>query len=166
MLIEYLHQHQPQFWMTTGFVILIVEVLLLGMATGVLLFTGLGALLTGLLMHLGLLPETWLAGLSSFGISSGIITVVLWQPLKRLQGERKAEKDGSSDLVGLEFVLAQPIDRNSPGKQRYSGIEWRVEISSQSGVTSIAAGKRVVVTSVDVGVFRVQLAGTAGAMNE
>ena len=156
MLIDYLNLHQGEFWIVCGFAILIIEVMFLGMATGVLLFAGLGALVTGLLMQLGLLPETWLAGLSSFGIGSGVITLVLWKPLKRLQGGKTPDKDRSSDLIGLEFVLTQDIDLQTPGRTRYSGVEWRVEISPEADTQLISAGQRVTVTSVDVGIFRVK----------
>ncbi len=156
MFIEYINQHQGEFWIVCGFVILILEVMLLGLSTGVLLFVGLGAVITGLLMQLGLLPETWLAGLSSFGISSGVITVLLWRTLKRLQGDRTPGKDRSSDLIGLEFVLEQDVDWQNSGKTRYSGIDWRVELSPDAGRKSIDAGQSVIVTSVDAGVFRVK----------
>ena len=156
MFVEYLNQHQSEFWIVSGFAILILEITLLGLATGVLLFVGLGALATGLLMQFGILPETWLAGLSGFGISSGVITVLLWRPLKRLQGGKAPRQDRSSDLIGLEFVLAQNIDKQMPGKTRYSGVDWRVEIAPDTDTLSIAAGQRVVVTSVDAGVFRVK----------
>ncbi|HNP26462.1 MAG TPA: NfeD family protein [Nitrosomonas sp.] len=162
MLVEYLNQHQGQFWIACGFTILIFEVIFLGLATGVLLFAGLGALITGLMMQLGILPETWLAGLSSFGISSGIITILLWRPLKRLQGGKAPAKDHSSDLIGLEFVLMQDINLQTAGKTRYSGIDWRVEISSETSIQAMAAGQKVTVTSVDVGVFRVRPSETPG----
>jgi len=156
MLIDYLNQHQAQFWMVCGLVILILEVLFLGLATGVLLFAGIGALLTGFLIQMGFLPEGWLVGFSSFGISSGVVTILLWRPLKRLQGSRAPQKDRSSDLIGLEFVLSQDINVQNLGKTRYSGIDWGVEISPESGAQSIAAGEQVTVTSVDVGIFRVK----------
>jgi len=157
MVIEYINQHQGEFWIAIGFTILILEIILLGMATGVLLFVGLGALATGLMMLVGILPETWLAGFASIGISSAVITALLWRPFKRLQGDRVPSKDRSSDLIGLEFVLTQDINRSTPGKTRYSGVDWRVEVSIEAkGVESIAAGQRVVVVSVDVGVFRVK----------
>ena len=66
-------------------------------------------------------------------------------------------EDRSSDLIGLEFVLTQDISISTPGKTRYSGVDWRVEVSSEAeNLASIAAGQRVVVVSVDVGVFRVK----------
>tara|TARA_R110002073_G_scaffold266486_5_gene429762 strand:+ start:125 stop:604 length:480 start_codon:yes stop_codon:yes gene_type:complete len=156
MVIEYINQHHGEFWIAVGFALLAIEVLFLGMATGVLLFAGLGTLATGLMMLAGILPETWLAGCASVGISSGIITILLWQPLKRMQGDRAPSRDKSSDLIGLEFVLTQDIQVLAPGKTRYSGVDWRVEIAAETGVEEIAAGQRVSVVSVDAGVFRVK----------
>lgn len=158
MILEYINQHHAEFWMAIGFFLLAIEVVFLGMATGMLLFIGLGALVTGLMMLAGLLPETWLAGFASMGISSGVITILLWKPLKRLQGNRTPVRDKSSDLIGYEFVLVQDINVLKPGHTRFSGIDWRVEIASEieEGVTSIPAGQRVTVVSVDVGVFRVK----------
>ena len=156
IVIEYINQHQGEFWIAVGFAILILEVILLGLATGVLLFVGLGALATGLMMLMGILPETWLAGFASFGISSAVVTALLWRPLKHLQGARTPSEDRSSDLIGLEFVLAQNINKSTPGKTRYSGVDWRVEVAAEAGVESVATGQRVTVVSVDVGVFHVK----------
>ena len=39
----------------------------LGLAAGVLLLVGLGALITGLMMQLGKVPKNWMTELSSFG---------------------------------------------------------------------------------------------------
>ncbi len=154
-MIDYIQSHMAEFWFIVGFVILAVEVLIFGFTTGILLFSGLGCLVTGGLMMAGMIPATWIAGLASVGISSGIVASVLWKPLKNLQGTRVSGKDNSSDFVGLEFVLEQDITPLSPGKRRYSGINWRVEIDTSSGLQEIRAGTPVKVCSVDVGVFRV-----------
>lgn len=156
MVIDYLNHHQGEFWIAVGFLLLAIEVLVMGMASGVLLFAGLGALATGLLMLAGVVPETWLAGIAGLGISSGLITALLWKPLRRLQGTHAPSRDTSSDLIGLEFVAEQDMTPLQPGAKRYSGIQWRVEIDQDAGVDAIAAGQRVIVTSVDVGVFRVK----------
>jgi hypothetical protein len=156
MIIDYINHHLGEFWIAAGFLLLTAEVLIMGMASGVLLFAGLGALATGMLMLAGVLPETWAAGISSFGISSGVITALLWKPLRRMQGGRALGKNTSSDLIGLEFVAEQDITPLAPGTKRYSGIQWRVEIDKDAGVDAIHAGQRVAVTSVDVGIFRVK----------
>ena len=156
MIAEYIVSHQAEFWLLFGFTMLVIEVVT-GFTTGVFLFAGLGALTTGALMSFGVLPETWIAGVSCTGISSGIITSLLWKPLKNLQGDRPTEKDNSSDLIGHEFVVESDIAVNKPGSTNYSGISWKVEIDKDAGIDSIEAGQRVSVSSVDVGVFKVKL---------
>lgn len=158
MIIDYINQHQGEFWIAFGFTILAIEVLFFAMTTIVLMFSGLGALMTGLMMLAGLLPETWLVGIAGFGINSAIITALLWKPLRHLQGKRAPKRDQSSDLIGLEFILEQDVKMHVPGKIRYSGVDWRVEIDPDPEVEIdvIAAGQRVIVSSVDVGIFRVK----------
>ena len=156
MIVDYINHHHAEFWIAAGFLLLAIEVLVMGMASGVLLFAGLGALATGILMLAGVLPETWVAGIAGFGISSGVITTLLWKPLRRMQGNRAPGRDTSSDLIGLEFLAEQDITPLQPGAKRYSGIQWRVEIDKDAGADAIHAGQRVVVTSVDVGIFRVK----------
>ncbi len=155
MLIEYIHNHQAEFWIVLGFALLSIEVIT-GMVTGILLFSSVGALVTGLFMLLGLLPETWTAGISSTAICSGVAMLLLWKPLRNLQNSDIPEKDNSSDLVGYTFVLQENISLMQPGKTRYSGIDWKVEIDTGAGVEQIDAGQRVKVSSVEVGKFLVR----------
>lgn len=156
MIADYIVNHQAEFWIIAGFVLLALEVVT-GFTVGVFLFGGLGALTTGLLMTFAVLPETWTAGISCTGISSGIITVLLWQPLKKLQGNRQPGKDNSSDLIGYEFIVDSDITVNNPGTTNYSGISWKVEIDKDADVDTIQAGQRVSVSSVEVGRFKVKL---------
>ncbi len=155
MIPEYINTHQAEFWIILGFVLLSIEVAT-GLVTGILLFGSLGAIITGLLMLAGALPETWETGIASTAICAGIVTLLLWKPLKKMQNQDVPKKDNSSDLVGHEFTLEQDISRTSPGKTRYSGIEWKVEIDPQSDTGEIATGQRVAVTSVEVGKFIVK----------
>lgn len=157
MIIDYIVTHQAEFWLVVGFALLALEVLT-GFTVGVFLFAGLGGLVTGGLMLAGVLPETWIAGISSTGISTGVITALLWKQLKKLQGDRPAAKDNSSDLVGHTFVVENEITKTKPGITHYSGISWRVEIANDADVDVIEAGKTVKVSSVEVGLFKVILA--------
>lgn len=157
MIIDYIVAHQPEFWLVVGFTLLALEVIT-GFTVGIFLFAGLAALVTGGLMNFGVLAETWIAGISSTGIGSGVITALLWKPLKKLQGNKSVEKDNSSDLIGHSFVLDDDIAINKPGMTSYSGVSWRVEIDPSAGVDVIEAGKRVTVSSVEVGIFKVKLA--------
>lgn len=157
MIIDYITSHQAEFWMVMGFALLAAEVLT-GFTVGVFLFAGIGALVTGGLMSFGVLAESWVAGISCTGISTGVITALLWKPLKNLQGDRPIEKDNSSDLIGHTFVIENEITMTNPGNTQYSGVSWRVEIDKDAGVDVIEAGKQVTVSSVEVGVFKVKLA--------
>lgn len=134
------------------------EVLLFGFTTIIFLFAGLGALTSGLLMMAGVLPETWIAGTACFGITTGGFGVLLWKPLQKMQNA-KPQKKQSSDFDGLEFALPSDISAASPGKYRYSGIDWKVEIDSSSGADRLSKGERVVVVSTRVGIFQVVAKG-------
>ncbi len=158
MIIDYILSHLPEFFLALGFLLLAIEAIT-GFSVGILLFSGLGALTTGLLMNFSILPETWIAGVSCTGISSGIITGLLWKPFKKLQGDNThAEKDNSSDLVGHEFTLESDINATQMANVNYSGINWKVQIDHASKIDTIKAGQRVVVNSVEVGLFKVKLA--------
>jgi membrane protein implicated in regulation of membrane protease activity len=156
MITDYIINHQAEFWLVCGFLMLTLEIVT-GFTTGVFLFGGLAALTAGILMSIGVLPQTWVAGVSCTGIGSGIIVLLLWKPLKKLQGNRTAEKDNSSDLVGHEFLLESDISVSNPGVTEYSGVTWKVEIDEDAGVDALAAGQSVSVSSVEVGVFKVKL---------
>lgn len=154
-MIEYINSHLPGFWIALGFTLLAMEVLLFGFTTIILLFSGMAAITTGLLMMLGLLPETWLAGMACFGVSTGIYSLLLWKVLQKLQISGKPSRKPTSDLIGYEFVLQEDVTATNPGQHRYSGILWKVENDHKTSDT-LPAGQRVKVTSVDVGVMRVQ----------
>jgi len=153
-MVEYIHLHQAEFWLVLGFMFLVVEVVT-GFTSGIFLFSGLGALCSGALMYFGAIPTTWLAGVAATGIASGVVTIALWKPLKRLQDGSEIEKDNSSDLVGYEFNLSSDISRTVNGTVAYSGITWRVEIDPKSQIETLTAGQRVRVSSVEVGLFKV-----------
>lgn len=154
--IAYIDGHQAEFWVFVGFALVAIETLMLGLASGVLLFGAIGALLTGLLMMAGVLPETWTAGIAGFGILAGISSAVLWKPLMRLQhGSATPARDRTSDLIGHEFTLAGDIDPTTPSRVSYSGITWEVRPDPDLAAGAIPAGTRVRVSGVDAGVFYV-----------
>ena len=155
-MVEYFDTNQDAFWFSVGFLLLVIEAFAFGFSSGVVLFAGIGGLITGGLMWADVLPQTWFAGFASFGVSSGISAALLWKLLLKLQNDNLPEKDNSSDLVGHVFRLEVAISHAKPGKLHYSGVDWRVEIDdNKTAVAEIAAGERVVVTSVDAGIFRV-----------
>lgn len=154
-MIDYIDMHQSGFWIAAGFALLAAEVLLFGFTTIVFLFAGIGAIITGLAMMFGVLPETWTAGIACFGIATGIVSALLWKPLKNLQDNNVPIKQHSSDFIGHEFVLQQEVTITNPGQHRYSGVDWTVELDSSAG-NRLSAGQKVAVSSIDAGVLRVK----------
>jgi membrane protein implicated in regulation of membrane protease activity len=155
-MLEYINNNLSGFWIALGFALLAAEVLLFGFTTIIFLFAGLGALTTGLLMEVEILPLTWTAGTACFGIATGLSSAILWKPLRKLQEAATPQTRQKSDIVGYEFVLTEDITRTRTGSHRYSGVDWKVEIDSGSEDDVLAKGDRVVVVSVDVGLFRVK----------
>ena len=155
-MIEYIQAHQSGFWIALGFLLLASEALIFGFSTIILLFAGIGALTTGLLMSAGILPETWIAGIAGCGITTGIVGVLLWKPMSKLQDNNVPTESHSSDLIGYEFVLQENISHQATGNHRYSGVDWNIELDATAGVDSLLAGQRVVVVSLDAGIFRVK----------
>ena len=154
-MIEYFQTHQAGFWFLVGFGLLAIEIVVFGMASGVLLFGGLGALVTGAIFWLGWLPGGWLAGVACFAVASSASALLLWWPLKKLQSGSSLGDDRSSDLIGLEFRLQSPVTVQVPGKHRYSGVDWRVEVDSTTSDKSLHEGELVRVNKVNAGVFHV-----------
>lgn len=155
-MIDLVSSNQAAIWFVVGFLLLAIDALAFGFASGVLLFVGLGAVVTGALLWFGLVPNAFIVAVACFAISTAVITAILWGPLKRLQSTGELGKDRSSDIIGHSFNLNSDISRTVSGEQKYSGINWRVEPATDLAEDSIAAGTRVEVRAVSVGVFFVK----------
>jgi len=155
-MIEYINNNLAGFWIFLGFSMLAAEVLVFGFGTIVFLFAGMGAIITGLLIMAGLLPPSWIASVACFGISTGVMGVLLWKPFKKMQDRSAADQKPQSDFVGLTFILDQEVTGSQHGNYRYSGINWTVKIDPGSGLDNITSGTKVQVVSVDVGIFRIK----------
>jgi len=154
-MIDWINNNMGSFWFVLGCAVLAVEAFIFGMSTAVLLFAGVGAVITGIVLWVGFIPATWTASFAVFTVSTIVATALLWVPFKKLHNAPFQQKDTSSDLIGYKFTSDMPISAAAPGKVRYSGIEWRVELGVDAG-RDIAAGEQVEVTSVSAGLFRVK----------
>ena len=133
-----------------GLALLVTEVVVLGFSTFVLFFVGLAAVLAGVLMAVGVVPDSMLSALSSLGVLTALLAIFLWRPLKSIQGKVESKKV-TSDLVGHSFVLNEAVSMTKNPRYRYSGIDW-----SLSSEQELSAGTSVEVTAVAVGTFIVQ----------
>lgn len=146
-------ENQAALWIAAGFLLLAIEALAFGFSSGLLLFGSLGALITGALLWLSIVPDNFIAAVACFAISTASVTALLWSPLKRFQSGAELGNDRSSDIIGHTFTLSSDVSRTAPGVQKYSGINWRVEPSDAVAGDTLPQGTFVQVDAVSVGVF-------------
>lgn len=143
-------QDTSQLLILLGIAALIVEIALLGMATLVLLFLGCALILAGLGMTFGVLPETATSALWSVSIGTAVLSLLFWKPMKRMQAKTET-KNVTSDLIGHEFILDAPVDRQGNSRMQFSGIQWQLK-----SLEPIDKDQRVAITKTEVGVLWVE----------
>lgn len=148
-IVNYFAAHNDAFWYVLGGGMLVLEALVLGLSTGILLFTGIGAMLTGLAVSLGF-GTTKEEQIIIFGITSVLVTAILWKPFKSLQ-KTKSTQDTSSDMIGMTVKLTAEATRSKSGTIRWSSIDWKAELDKSCPKDSIAEGEDVTVTAVTAG---------------
>ncbi len=145
------------FWFMVGFVLLLLELVILGLTTGFFLFLGLAALVTGGLLYFGSIPPSWIWSLAAFSISSVGVSLLLWKPFKRLERSgHDPKQEQVSDLIGHCFRLNGDLTPTTPVTTRYSGIEWQVELDTTATEARVPAGTRVAVVRLEPGRFFVR----------
>ncbi len=148
--METLSNYLPTLLIFLGLAMLAIEVGVLGFSIMILFFIGLGSLGAGILMLIGVIPQTLASALLGSGIMSLIAALGLWKPLKNLQNSTDS-KSVTSDLIGYRFTVDVDISSSTPGQVKFSGITWKVISDSD-----IPAGTEVEVKHTDVGVLTVQ----------
>ena len=146
----WLFSDMSQMLMTIGLLMAVVDVLVFGFATFFLTIIGLAMLVSGALIHFGILPDSTNSVLISVAFLTALFSILLWKPLKNLQANSNNKKV-TSDLDGYQFTLEQDVDAGVFGKHHYSGIDWKVESDSP-----IAKGSKVEVLEFKVGVLLVK----------
>ncbi|MBF8273974.1 MAG: ybbJ [Magnetococcales bacterium] len=155
-IVAYLDSHRDALWFAIGFGLLALEAGVFGFTSGILLFTGMGGVLTGLLILTGVLSGATTPAIATFSISSLILATVFWGWFRRLQKKPSAPPPPVSDIVGLSFILKQDISPLESGLERYSGIDWKVVPDPSVETPAILRGTRVEVVSLDAGVLRIR----------
>jgi hypothetical protein len=128
-------------WCILGFVLLVAE---LFMPSGfVLAVFGAAALLTGMLVAIGLGGPLWLEW-----IIWGVLMVALLVGVrKRLVGQRSNKiKEGSSELIGEEVLLQENVAPGASGRGELRGAGWTVK---NTGPGVLQAGERYAVERVE-----------------
>ena len=148
--MEYIFSHLAQILIVIGLVLLAVDVLVLGFSTFFLFFLGIGAIATGTLMVLGIIPETLLSSLLAIAIISAVVALLSWKQIKNIQN-RVESNHINNDMIGHQFVLPEELALGKTISHRYSGIDWQVKAKEQ-----LPAGTEVKIVKVEVGLLTVE----------
>lgn len=149
--MSFLETHLAESLMISGIVFLIVEMLVLGFSTFILVFLGLSFLISGLVMSAGFVSESVISALWLNSILTTAIAMLLWKPLKRMQQHKGEPSEIQSDFIGQELMLEDDVDLNGKTQYLYSGVYWKLKSK-----TPLAKGCHVRVTKADVGVLWVE----------
>jgi membrane protein implicated in regulation of membrane protease activity len=144
--MSWLSENLTTVLLVLGFALLVVEVAVFGFSVFVLLFIGLGCLVTGALMGMGILPASVTLALVMVALLSAVFAYTLWQPLKRMQNTSGSITEVGNDLLGHSFLLKHAVSPIHTTHHRFSGVDWKVKAN-----TDIAAGTMVQVVKVEVG---------------
>jgi len=124
-LLTYFSQHHDQLLYLVAGLSFISELTLMGLG-GPLLFFAMACFLTAVLISLGVVSG-WEAEAFTVGISTAVIALTLWKPLKRFQNSGGGT-DTSSDMIGKQVTTRSEVNSSS-GSIRYSGIDWNSRLA-------------------------------------
>ncbi|MCB1306676.1 MAG: NfeD family protein [Leptospiraceae bacterium] len=111
-------------WMGLGVVLIISE---FGIPGAVVIFLGMGAILTGGLAYVGLLPSLEMQFLF-WAVSSLIFVILLRNQVKRLFPALERYSPANEDDIAIGRtvdVLKDVQPHNEDGRVRYQGTSWR-----------------------------------------
>lgn len=140
----------PQTLVILGLLALIIEVLVFGCSTLVLLFFGIAMLFTSGLIYIGIIDANWLSTITTLSIITLLLTIVLWKPLTKLQN-KQTTTDVNSDFAVINFELEKDLSPSERYTFNYSGIQWLIKSD-----TTIEKGVMVKVVKKEVGVLWVK----------
>jgi len=146
-------ENTAQMLMAAGVIMAAIDIVLLGFATFFLTLVGLAVLTTGILLHFGIITDSWTMLSLSIAVLSGLYSALLWKPLTKLQ-KPQPKTNVHSDLFGHQFRLETGVSPESAGSYQYSGITWRIESDEE-----LVAGTQVEVTDIQVGMMTVKSLG-------
>ncbi len=140
-----------------GLICIATEVAVLGFGTIVLLFLGVSLIEFGIITHffyadlqdvLGSVAAVLMVVLTL--LNTVALTYFLWKPLKRFQSSRSFKQETSSDFIGHQFELSEPLPSAHPVYHKLSGIDWQL-YKHESAPASLNKGQRVQVLQVSAG---------------
>lgn len=143
--------YQPQIFISIGVLLIIVESMVLGMSTGILLIAGIGAIVTGAIAQFVYTPDSFASILATYAVSTIASAIVVWPMLKRMNRDIDNHAVNQSDFVGQTLILAQALSSDTPVQQRFSGVDWTVYLEHSDAVDEVPSGSQVTIVAAEVG---------------
>lgn len=131
-------------WLIGGSTLVLLEFLIPGL---VVIFLGLGALITSGLLYLGYLRDPWLA-IACFGVSSVLMLATIRKMVLRFYPSltEKVETDEEVLIVGQKAQAISTLTAHDySGRVKYSGTTW----PARSEAGEIAEGEAVEILGQD-----------------
>lgn len=124
-----------------------------------LLSLGIASFLAATLLSLGILPDSWPAMLTALAISTLLLALLLWKPLRKLQqgNVKLTENPAISDFVGSRFTLSADASKTHSSTVQFSGLNWQLKLSQDCTADTLPAGTEVEIKSATVGLLLVTL---------
>ncbi len=133
----------PQTWLLLAAIFAAVEIFILP-ALG-FVFAALGAIVTALLIHYGVIEATPLMAFSAFFGVTVVSAAALWKWLKSLYAGRGTY----TDIVGSTAeVIDTPLAKGKKGSVRWSGTTMQAILAEDADVKSLDIGTSVTIIAV------------------
>lgn len=126
-----------------------------------LLSLGIASFLVAALLAFGVLPASWPAMLSALAISTLLLALLLWKPLRKLQHGKQKQQESSaiSDFVGTRLTLTETASKTSSATVQFSGVSWQLKLAPDCPAETLPAGTEVQISSATVGLLLVTVPG-------
>ena len=126
-------------WFLLGAILILIE--LIGFTGVGFLFAGVGAVMTGILIILGVVSESSvLYQFAGFLISSSVIAALLWKPLKRFINDSGSRY---SNIVGDSAELLDDLGPQKTAQAKWSGTIVNVKFQKNIPPTILQKGDTV-----------------------
>lgn len=136
-----------------GLVYILLEIWVLGLSTILLFASGVSTIATAFLIYTGLLPASLTTVFIFSGVGAGILTCILWTPLKLMQVNESRDYNIYNEFIGLKFLLTSKFDETHPVALRYSGVSWLLVLAPGHAKSVVDIGDTVKVIGVEAGQF-------------
>lgn len=139
-------------WLLAGAAFLAIEAF---GAPGIgFLFAGLGAILTGLLVELGLLGSAdYVAQFAAFFINSALLAYLLWSRVKHFRAA-PGKPEEYQNIIGDDAVTVTALAPGQKGEVRWSGTLMQAELEKSAEM--VAEGVPVIITAVHGNILTVK----------